>query len=82
MDFGKQIEEHELPANAERDQQVVIHEEINTNDETTTPQTPSNQTEKTNDATSLPPDFSNLTTDGGITHTYDAPHPLKVHLFP
>ena len=42
MDFGKHIEENELPANAERNQQVVIHEETNTNDETTTPQLPGN----------------------------------------
>ena len=65
MDFGKQIEEHELPANAKRNQQVVIHEETNTNDETTTPQTPRNRTEDTNDAAPSSPDFSNLTTDVG-----------------
>ena len=77
MDFGKQIEEHELPANAERNQQVVIHEETNTNDETTTPQVPGNQTENTNDATSSSLVFSNLTTDVGDNPYIRRPPPIE-----
>ena len=77
MDFGKQIEERELPANAERNHQVVIHEETNTNDETTTPQTPGNQTENTNEATSSSPGFSNLTTDLGDNPYIRRPPPIQ-----
>ena len=77
MDFGKQIEEHELPANGERNQQVVIHEETNTNNKTATPQTPRNQTEDTNDATSSSPDFSNLTTDVGDKPYIRRPPPIE-----
>ena len=65
MDFGKQIEEHELTANAERDQHVVIHEDTNTNDETTTPQMTRKYIEDTSDVALPSPDFSNLTTDAG-----------------
>ena len=82
MDFGKQIKKHELPANAERNQQVVIHDGTNKNNETTTPQTPRNQTEDTNDATSSSPDFSTLTTDVGDNPYIRHPHPLKILLFP
>ena len=82
MDFGKQIEEHELPTNAERNQQVVIHEEANMNDESTMPKTPRNKTEHMNDATSSSPDFSNLITDVGDNTYIRRPHPLKVQLSP
>ena len=60
-----------------RNQQVVIHEKTNTNDETTTPQTPRNQTEDTNDATSLSPDFLNLTTDVGDNPYIRHPPPIE-----
>ena len=64
MDFGKQIEEHELPTNTERNQQIAIQEETNVDDETT-PQMPRNQIDDTNDVMPPSPDFSNLTTDAG-----------------
>ena len=54
---------HELPANAARNQQVVIQEATNSHDATTTQQVSDNQTEDMNDATSSSPDFSNLSTD-------------------
>ena len=69
---GKWILENRLTKTRhqkETNQQVVIQEETNTNDETTTPPTPRNQTEDTNDVAPPSPDFSNLTTQVG-----DNPH--------
>ena len=81
MDFGKQIDEHETPEIAEKNEQVVTQEVANSHDETTTQQVPDNQTEDTNDAVTPSPDFSNLTTDAGDDPYIRRPHPLKVHLF-
>ena len=81
-DFGKHIDEHESPESAERNQQVVIQEVTNTHDATTTQQVSDNQFKDMNDATSSPPDFSNLTTDVGDNPYIRRPRPLKVHLFP
>ena len=75
MDFGKQIEEHELPANAERNQQVVIQEVTNSHDATTTQQVSDNQTEDMNDAMPSTPDFSDLTTDVGDNPYIQRPPP-------
>ena len=77
MNFGKQIEEHELPASAERNQQVVKQEVTNTQDATTTQQVSYNQTEDMNDATSSSPDFSNLTTDVGDNPYIRRPPPIE-----
>ena len=63
MDFGKQIDENETSKDTETNQPVIIQEETNTNDKTTTPETPRNQTENTEDVAPSSPDFSNLTTD-------------------
>ena len=83
MGFGKQIDEHETSKGTETKQQVVIQEETNTNDETTTPQTPRNQTEGTNDVPPPSPDFSNLTIDvGDNPFIRRPPHQLKAPLFP
>ena len=82
MDFGKQIDEHETSESTRNNHHVEIQEVTNTNDDDTTPQTSNNHSGDTNDVAPSSPDFSNLTTDVGITHTYAAPHPLKVHLFP
>ena len=82
MDFGKQINEHESPESAERNQQVVMQEVTNSHDETTTQQVSDNQTEDTKDDAPSSLDFSNLTTDVGDNPNTRRPHPLKVHLFP
>ena len=82
MDFGKQIEQYEQPANVERNQHVDIQEVTNTNDETMSPQMPTNYIEGTNDVAWPSPDFSNLTTDVGDNPYIRRPHPLEVHLFP
>ena len=80
MVFGKQIDEHETSKIA-NNQQIEIQEVMNTNEETMTRIT-KNQTNDVNDAT--PPSRISQTSlqTWGITHTYDAPHPLKAHLFP
>ena len=77
MVFGKQIDENEISKGTETNQQVVIQEETNTNDETTTPQTPKNQTEDTNDVAPPSPDFSNLTTDVGDNPYIRRPPPTE-----
>ena len=83
MDFGKQIDEHEMTKSTENNQQIVTQEVPNTNDETITQQVTDNQAEDTNDVTPPSPDFSNLTTDAGDNpYIRRPPHPLKVHLFP
>ena len=76
MHFGKQIDEHESPTNAEQNQQVVIQEVTNSHDATTTQQVLDNQTEYMNDATSSSPDFSNLTTDVGNNPYIRRPPPI------
>ena len=77
MDFGKQIDENETSKGTEINQQVVIQEETNTNDETTTPQTPRNQPEDTNDVAPPSPDFSNITTDVGDNPYIRRPPPTE-----
>ena len=77
MDFGKQIDEHESPTNAERNQQVVIQEMTNSYDATTTQQESDNQPEDTNGAASPSPDFSNLTTDAGDNPYIRRPPPIE-----
>ena len=77
MDFGKQIDEHKTPKNAEANQQAEIQEITNTNDETTTSQTPRNQIGDTNDVAPSPPDFSNLTTNVGDNPDIRRPPPIE-----
>ena len=76
MDFGKQIDENETSKDTETNQQVIIQEETNTNDKTTTPESPRNQTEDTNDVALPSPDFSNLTTDVGDKPYKRRPPPI------
>ena len=63
MDFGKQIDEHEVTRSAENNQQIVTQEVVNTDDDTITQQISDNQNEDTHDVAPPSPDFSNLTTD-------------------
>ena len=76
MDFGKQIDKHETPESAERNQQVVMQEVTNTHD-ATTQQVSDNQTEDTNDVAPSSPDFSNLTTDAGNIPYIRRPPPIE-----
>ena len=82
MDFGKQIDEHEIPKSTENNRHAEIQEATNTNDDATASQMPKNQTDDTDDEAPLSPDFSNLTTDVGDNPYIRRPHPLKAHLFP
>ena len=77
VDFGKQIDGNEISKGTETNQPVVIKEETNINDETTTPQTPRNQTEDTNDVAPPLPDFSNLTTDVADNPYIRRPPPIE-----
>ena len=65
MDFGKQIDEHEVTRSAENNQQIVTQEVVNTDDDTITPQISDNQNEDTHDVAPPSRDFSNLNTDVG-----------------
>ena len=79
MDFGKQIDEHEVTRSAENNQQIVTQEVANTDDDTITQQRSDNQNEDTHDVAPTSLDFSNLTTDVGDNPYIRRPHPLKVH---
>ena len=77
MDFGKHIDENETSKDTETKQQVIIQEETNMNDKTTTPETPRNQTEDTDDVAPPSPDFSNLTTNVGDNPYIRRPSPIE-----
>ena len=77
MYFGKQIDENETSKDTGTNQQVIIQEETNMKDKTTTPETPRNQTEDTDDVAPPSPDFSNLTTDVGDNPYIRPPPPIE-----
>ena len=77
MDFGKQIDEHEIPKSTENNQYAEIQEATNTNDDATASQMPKNQTDVTDDEAPPSPDFSNLTTDVGDNPYIRRPPPLE-----
>ena len=83
--FGKQIDEHETSESAENNQQGVTQELTNTHNETTTQQVPKYQAIRLRTQMTqrrCPRIFQILLQTRGIILTYDAPLPLKVHLFP
>ena len=77
MDFGKQIDEHETPANVHNNQQAETQTIMNAQDETATQQIPDDQSETANDAAPPSPDFSNLTTDVGDNPYTRLPPPME-----
>ena len=77
MDFGKQIDEHEMTRSAENNQQIVTQEVANTHDDTITQQISDNQNEDTHDVAPTSPDFSNLTTDVGDNPYIRRPLPIE-----
>ena len=73
---GKWILENKLTnIVANNNQQAITQEVTDTKNDNTVQKETENQSEDMNDVTPLSPDFSNLTTDVGVFHIYDAPPP-------
>ena len=77
MDFGKQIDEHQMSGNTNNAQQGVTQKVTNTHDEATSQRTTEKQTEDTNDVILSSPDFSIPTTDVGDNPYIRRPPPTE-----